>query len=151
MLRKYLFLCLLTLPLLLSAQTEKSDVESITETIENYFNGYIHRDINLLNQAFDTENGTMKIATGEAGSEKFENSYFKELMPKWASREKLSPKALENCSLEILNMDIEMGKIGTAKISMKVDKDHYIDILSLQKTKEGWKITNKIFLVVKNE
>lgn len=148
---KYLFTPLLVLSLALNAQEKSNDIAIITTTIENYFNGYVQRDSSLLYAAFDTENGAMKVPTiSEDGNESVENNYFKELIPKWASREKLSPAVLENCALDILNIDVVNGKIASARISMKVDETIYIDILSLQKLNQSWKITNKIFLVASN-
>ena len=130
------------------AQNNK-DLELITSTIENYYEGYIERDINKLNKAFDTVHGTMKVPVVENGKIiAYQNSYFKELMPKWGNREKLSAASLQNCALNILNIDIENGVIASAKMSMKVDNVTYIDILSLQKNDDQWKITNKIYLVV---
>ena len=148
---KYLFTLFLVFTLTLNAQEKSEDIALITSTIENYFNGYVHRDASLLNTAFDTENGAMKVLTkSEDGNESVENNYFKELIPKWASREKLSPAVLENCALDILSIDVVNSKIASAKISMKVDDTTYIDILSLQKMNQNWKIINKIFVVANN-
>ncbi len=131
------------------SQNQSNDIQLITTTIENYFEGYIERDISKLNQAFDTVNGTMKVPfIADDGTENFENKYFKDLMPIWGSREKLSQSVLNNCALKVLNMDVEEGKIATAKISMKVDHTIYIDILSLQKMNGIWKITNKIYITL---
>lgn len=146
---KYLFTLLLTLSLTLNAQDKSKDIALITSTIENYFNGYVQRDASLLYAAFDTENGAMKVlTTSEGGNDSVENNYFKELIPKWASREKLSPTVLEKCALDILNIDIVDSKIASARLRMKVDETIYIDILSLHKLNKDWKITNKIFMVV---
>lgn len=128
-------------------KVRNNSLVNIHKTITNYYQGYIYRDINKLNKAFDTVNGTMKVPVIE--NEKiigFKNVYFKDLMPIWGNREKLNPKVLENCSLEILTIDIVDNKIASAKISMKVDKTTYIDILSLQKINDDWKITNKIYV-----
>ena len=119
----------------------------ITETIENYFYGYIERDGEKLRRAFDMVNGTMKIPkSGENGITAFTNAYFKELIPRWAGRAKLSASELKNCYLTILSMDIESGEIASAKMKMEVGNKTYIDILSLQKIKGEWKITNKIYI-----
>jgi hypothetical protein len=135
----------------LSAQNKDNDSELITSTIQNYFDGYIERDIDKLNTAFDTQNGTMKVPVVKNGEiVAFENKYFKELMPIWGTREQLSAAVLKKCALEILNIDVDRSKIATAKISMKVDDTIYIDILSLQKINNVWKITNKIYHVIDN-
>lgn len=134
----------------ISVQSQNENLNKITTTITNYFDGYIYRDIKKLNLAFDTEQGTMKVPVIE--DEKiigFKNRYFKELVVKWGNRKKMSKKELNNCALKILNIDIVDEKIASAKISMKVDTVTYIDILSLNKVKSDWKITNKTYVVRK--
>ena len=139
----------LTLLISLSAfaQNGDKDIAGITAAVQNYFDGYVDRDIDKLNKAFDTANGTMKVPAVKNGqTTAYENRYFKELMPIWGNREKLDPEVRNNCALEILNMDVVDSRIATARISMKVDKMEYIDMLSLQKIEGQWKITNKIYV-----
>ena len=131
------------------AQEPRTDIELIAKTIENYFYGYIERDSVQLYQAFDHENGVMKVPSKkEDGNEYVENIYFSELLPKWSSRGKLAQAVLDTSELKILNIDVAESTIGSAKILMKVGEDTYIDILSLQKINQKWKITNKIFLTL---
>jgi len=146
MIKNILICCLLISSLSIAGQEK----EAVIEAIQNYYDGYIERDINKLNKAFDTENGTMKIPVKE--NEKiigYKNAYFKDLMPIWGNRKKLTDEILKNCALEILNIDIVDAKIASAKISMKVNTVTYIDILSLQKINGFWKITNKMYVVRK--
>ena len=140
------------LPFMTLAQKATGDIAGITATVHNYFDGYVDRDIDKLNAAFDTVNGTMKVPVVEGGQTKgYQNKYFKDLMPVWGNREKLDPEVRSNCALKILNMDVVDGKIATARISMKVEKVEYIDILSLQKIEGQWKITNKIYVARERE
>ncbi len=128
----------------------QNETKAVKSTIQNYYDGYIDRDIKKLNKAFDLEKGTMKVPILK--DEKvigFNNLYFKDLVLKWGNRKKLSPEILQNCGLKILSIDIVDDKIASAKISMKVDTITYIDILSVQKIKGKWKITNKIYSVRK--
>lgn len=128
----------------------QDEIKAVKSTIQNYYDGYIDRDIKKLNKAFDLENGTMKVPILK--DEKvigFNNLYFKDLVLIWGNRKKLSPEILQNCGLKILSIDIVDDKITSAKISMKVDTITYIDILSIQKIKGKWKITNKIYSVRK--
>lgn len=130
------------------SQDKKNEVGLIKTTIENYYNGYMNRDFLLLEKAFDPQNGTMKVPILK--DEKiigFQNHFFKDLIQKWSSREKLSDDVLKNCALTILNIDIVEQKMASAKINMKLDTITYIDILSLQKIAGDWKITNKIFVI----
>lgn len=145
-----------TLILLLSintkalAQDNNKELQKVTTCIENYFYGYVERDITKLNLAFDLLNGTMKAPGGNNdGSEAYKNFYFKDLIPKWGNRDKLSKQELDDCELKILNIDICDSQMATGKISMRVGKTTYIDILSLQKLNGLWKITNKMFLTYK--
>ena len=134
-----------------SAQELSNDIELVTSTIENYYNGYVHRDSVKLYRAFDHVNGVMKVPSkDEKGEDYVKNVYFKDLLPKWYGREKLSQNVLDNSELKILNIDVAEGIIGSAKIYMKVGDDVYIDILSLQNINKQWKITNKIYMVVDN-
>ena len=142
----------ITIIMFLSAFTMycQDETKAVKSTIQNYYDGYIDRDIKKLNKAFDLENGTMKVPILK--DEKvigFNNLYFKDLVLKWGNRKKLSPEILQNCGLKILSIDIVDDKIASAKISMKVDTITYIDILSIQKIKGKWKITNKIYSVRK--
>ena len=152
MLEKIITAILILICLPTMAQDMNSDVESISNTIQNYFNGYIQRDSVQLYKAFDSENGVMKVPSMNSdGTEQVDNVYFKELLPKWSNRDKLPQSVLDDSELKILNIDVSESEIGSAKILMKVGDDTYIDILSLQKINEEWKITNKIYLVLENE
>jgi hypothetical protein len=130
------------------SQDKKNEVDLIKTSIENYYNGYINSDFLLLEKALDPQNGTMKVPILK--DEKiigFQNHFFKDLIQKWSSREKLSEDVLKKCVLTILNIDIVEQKMASAKINMKVDTTTYIDILSLQKIAGDWKITNKTFVI----
>lgn len=148
MFKKSLTICFFLASFSMFSQTKDDTLQTVKTTIENYYNGYIFRNYTLLEKAFDTENGTMKVPVLTDGKIiGFENHFFKDLIQKWGNREKLSKETLKNCALTILNIDIVDQKIASAKISMKVDTVTYIDILSLQKIGDDWKITNKIFVV----
>lgn len=146
MLRKTLLLTILFFALQSYCQQTKSTIQKIEQTIQNYYDGYIFRDISKLNKAFDTVNGTMKVPILENQMVLgYTNRFFKELLPKWGSRKQLSKEVLQNCALTILNIDVVDETIASAKISMKVDTVTYIDILSLEVMNNQWKITNKIY------
>lgn len=143
----YFIICFLVVSLHANTQEQQSETDLVIASVENYFYGYIERDENKLNKAFDLEHGTMKIPvlinqelTG------YSNAYFKEIIPKWGNRDTLSKAALENCKLTILSIHIESNKMATVKMKMEVDTTTYIDILSLQKINAHWKITNKMFI-----
>lgn len=140
--------CFVLMSFTVSSQEKESTIHAITTTIQNYYDGYIDRDFTKLEKAFDLENGTMKVPILK--KEKvvgFKNRYFKEIVPKWGNQKKLSSDILQNCALTILNIDLVDEQIASAKLLMKVDTISYIDILSLQKIGNTWKITNKIYVV----
>ena len=148
--KKLIIIVIVTFSFVSQAQTKEQTISAISATVQNYYDGYIERDINKLNAAFDTLNGIMKVPSLK--NDKvigYKNVYFKDLMPKWGNRAKLSAKVLQNCSLEILTVDVVDNSIASVKISMKVDTVTYIDILSLQKINDHWKITNKIYVTRK--
>lgn len=131
------------------AQEKQSEVLKVTTTVENYFYGYIERDAVKLNKAFDLDNGTMKIPVKETSSlTGYKNGYFKEIIPKWANRVKLSESELKDCNLTISTITIESNQMAIVKMKMNVGEKTYIDILSLQKIEDQWKITNKMYITL---
>ena len=133
------------------AQEEMSDMQLVIKTVENYFSGYVERDIEKLNEAFDTENGIMKILSKTAeGKEISQNNYFKNIIPRWSTKKHLSPEEKRGCKLKFLNLEIIQGKLAISTIEMKIGETVYLDVLSLQKINSVWKITNKMFVVKKD-
>ena len=101
--KKHFTIVLFVLSFSLMSQEKNNDTQSAITTIENYFYGYVERDIDKLNTAFDIENGTMKILSKDKnGKESFKNEYFKNIIPKWASKDSLPVEALKKCVLKIL-------------------------------------------------
>lgn len=148
--KTFLIFCLFIISFSLKSQEKKTPINAIQTTIQNYYDGYINRDFDKLKIAFDLEYGTMKVPIiKDKKLIGFKNRYFKEVVPKWGNRKKLPTEILQNCALTILNIDIVDAKIASAKISMRVDTVTYIDILSLHKINDEWKITNKIYVVRK--
>ena len=143
----YVIICFLVVSLHANTQEQQSETDLVIASVENYFYGYIERDENKLNKAFDLEHGTMKIPVLENQEfTGYSNAYFKEIIPKWGNRAALSQAELADCDLTILSMTIESNQMATVKMKMKAGDKTYIDILSLQKIKTLWKITNKMFI-----
>lgn len=148
--KKLFIICFLGITAIVMSQEKMTNVSAVKQTIQNYYDGYIYRDINKLTKAFDLEHGAMKVPVTENKEiVGYRNRYFKELIPKWGNRKKLAENVLANCSLTILNVDVVDATIASAKIIMKVDTISYVDILSLHNIKRQWKITNKIYAVRK--
>lgn len=146
--KKYYLLLLMCVPMgAIIGQNNTADTALITETIENYFYGYLERDSMKLLKAFDTENGTMKIPFAKNGTVMgYENAFFKDLVTKWSTADTLSEEVINDAQLSIQAIDVASGTIASAKLIMEVDDNTYIDILSLQKINGQWKITNKIYM-----
>ncbi len=124
-----------------------SNMEAINKVVEDYFYGYIERDSNRLYRAFDTEHGTMKLPyTFEDGKAGFKNGYFKEIIPVWANKPQMPAPIRTKCQLEILHIDIVEYKMAIVKLKMRIGDQTYLDVLSLQKINNTWKITNKMYI-----
>ncbi|MGV6831247.1 MAG: nuclear transport factor 2 family protein [bacterium] len=142
-----LLLVLILNVFLISAQED--DLTNIKFAVTNYYNGYVERDSVKLYAAFDADNGTMKVPVkNEDGQWLYENRYFKDILPVWSNREKLSDEVLNTCQLTIHSMEITHAKLAVAKMTMKVGDKVYYDVLSLQKMNEEWRITNKMYVVL---
>ena len=140
------FFTLLTVSFLYQSVVAQSDLVLIEATLENYFNGYVDRDLDLLERAFDTENGVMKLPSGEASIEVYENGLFKDIVKKWAARDPMLKADKAISRMRVLNIDIVSDLLASAKIEFKIGKTVYIDLLTLQRLGDNWKITNKSFI-----
>ena len=97
----YLTSFLILFSLILYAQGQAKEETLITETIENYYYGYLYGDSDKFNKAFDMENGAMKVVSrADSGQEVVDNIYFTDLIPRWVSREKFDKKTTDNSSLK---------------------------------------------------
>lgn len=147
--KNFVLFLLFVIPAMSKAQSGQDDLLLVKTTVENYFYGYVDRNIVQLNAAFDTTNGTMKIPyQSEEGKEGFKNGSFSEIVKKWGSRKPLSAEDRKACTLEIQDIDVVDGKLATARLKMKVVDKVYLDILSLQKMNGQWKITNKMYITL---
>jgi hypothetical protein len=80
MFKNLLVYFLLICSLSLVSQEKKDILPEIQSTSQNYYDGYIERDLNKLNKAFDTENGTMKIPVIKNDVvTRYKHSFFKDL------------------------------------------------------------------------
>jgi hypothetical protein len=87
MIKTRLLVIMLIISLPVISQSKTDDFTLISTTIQNYYNGYIERDIDKLSTAFDTEYGTMEVPVDDKNSSKgYKNVYFKDLIPKWGNR-----------------------------------------------------------------
>ncbi len=128
------------------AQSGKDDLNTINKTLDNYFQGYVERDLGKLRSAFDTENGTMKLPVKSEDNQGFKNGYFKDIVQNWASKPPMKPEDKAISWIKVLSMDIISDKLASAKVEFKVGNALFIDLLTLQKISGQWKITNKSFI-----
>lgn len=125
-----------------------TDLQRVEQRVQDYYYGFIERDEARLVQAFDIANGTVKLPYSNESGAGFENGLFANIVPSWASKKPLSQLEQDQCELEILGIDIVRGSLASVRIRMKVVDEEFIDLLSLQKIKGRWKITNKSFVPI---
>ena len=113
------------------------ETQEIKSTITNYFNGVKNSDETLLNKAFDLDKAHMKGFLVEANEEKLTSIPIKDVIERWASREKRSDMKGEILSIQVY------GEAATVTFDFN---NQYLDFFHLAKTKDGWKIINKFYI-----
>ena len=142
--KRAILLLLLFAPLLSLGQDE--DFLGVNQAINNYFEGYVNRDIDKLKAGFHIEAGAMKrVMYSDEGKQSIMIYPFDELIPAWAKGKPRSQDVIANSILEVLSIDITDKQIASAKIKMIVGDKGYTDVLSLHKINGVWKITDKMF------
>jgi hypothetical protein len=117
----------------LFAQHSSDEYASITKTLNYYIEGGTNRDSATFAKAFMTDgqmiymrNDTVKIVP----------------LKDFIAGMKPGEKAKRNC--RITNIQL-FGNAATARLELVYDEFTFVDFMNLLKTKDGWKIVNKIF------
>ena len=92
-----------------------SDVTAITETVERYVVGWRNGDLELLAEAFATEEGVVLWRTGEAGDESLGSMTFGDILER-GSR----PNPEYGMHWEIVSLDVVDGQLAVAKVDWRV-------------------------------
>lgn len=115
-----------------------SDINKVTELVQNYFRGIYEGDITLLKQVFDQR----VIIFGDINGDYYEKD-LETYLTGVASRQ--SPKELkEPFTMQITGIEL-MGCVGLVRASVPMIGFHYHDLLSVVKKDGQWKIVHKTF------
>lgn len=80
---RFFICCFLIISVSIKSQENKVSIDAIQNTIQHYYEGYIHRDLSKLTKVFDLKYGTMKVPIMKDNKLiGFKNRYFKEVIPK---------------------------------------------------------------------
>lgn len=123
-----------TVSLAQSAQaTTTDDISAITKTLNYYIEGGTNRDSATFAKAFMTDgqmifmrNDTLRIVP------------FKDFV----AGVKPGEKVKRTCRIASIQV---AGNAATARLELVYDEFTFIDFMNLLKTRDGWKIVNKIF------
>ncbi len=131
-----LFLALLGLgTVFCQAQTDVSDLEAVTQTLNYYLDGGTNRDPETFAKAFLPE-GQMIYIDQEKGTTQIVP--LKDFVARITPGEKLDRKT------RIVSIQIE-GNAAQARLEIEAATHFFHDFMGLLKTENGWKIVSKIF------
>lgn len=115
-----------------------SDINKVTELVQNYFRGIYEGDITLLKQVFDQR----VIIFGDINGEYYEKdleTYLTGVANRQSPEELKEPFAMQITGIELT------GGIGLVRASVPMLGFHYHDLLSVVKKDGQWKIVHKTF------
>ncbi len=117
------------------SQTEEP---AIRATVQNYIDGFLGSDTDLLRKAFDGD--AKLIATSDGKVESTASaSWFTRIEQRREGGAKL-PMA----SSQVAGID-QHGDAAVARVELVFPEYRFTDYLALLKTSEGWKVVNKIY------
>lgn len=122
-----------------------NEYEAVVATAYKYFNGAANGDQALLNAAFDTDFGDIKMpmVDKETGNDivrtvplaQFAKVFKKPTPDLWQAK--------------VLSVDIVDDKMAMVKLDFDTPKTHYVDYLVMYKRNGQWRIVNKTFVATK--
>ena len=118
--------------------TGTSHVAAIRKTIQNYFDGFIGQQPELIRKAF--HQNTKLIAIDDGAVSELASA---EWLSKIEARRQAGviPAA---ATATIVGIDVA-GDAAVAKVNIKFPTYEFVDYLSLLKANEGWVVVNKIY------
>jgi protease I len=132
---KLLLVCLSCLfSAVLSAQNQEAEIEAVKTVCNYYLDGGTNGDSVLFSKAF-SPGGQMQYMRNDT-LVVLSLKDFMARMPNNGVKQKRSGK-IENVQV--------FGNAATAKLTIEYPTFYFHDIMSLLKTKDGWKIVGKIF------
>src|SRR5215510_5712001 len=134
--RKLIFPIIIPIALSFSAkaQTDLKTIQDIQTTVNYYLDGATFGDSLMFSKAF-VPDGQMRFMRNDT----LFNVSLKEFMARVRSG-----GAKQNRKTKIESIQV-FGSAATAKLTIEYPTFYFHDIMSLLKTKDGWKIVGKIF------
>lgn len=126
--------CCLSLGILSQAQTKEEEVEAIKKVCSYYLDGGTNGDSILFSKAF-SPGGQMQYMRNDT----LVVVSLKDFMERTRHTLKKSDRKTKIESVEYY------GNAAVAKLTIEYPTFYFHDIMSLLKTREGWKIVGKIF------
>ena len=123
----------------MNLQPAASDNESIRRTIQNYIDGYVHKDVDLLGKTFSAGAKLKSIEDGEL-SEIPTSEWFLTLQERKKAGQTVALTASE------IKWIHQTGRAAMAIVHLKFPMFVFTDYLSLLETKAGWRIVSKIYM-----
>ncbi|TAE71591.1 MAG: hypothetical protein EAZ85_10635 [Bacteroidetes bacterium] len=144
---RFTFILLLFISFSLNIFAQKNIApKEIDEVIKNYFEGYMTGNLEKLAIAFDTTAGSM-FATAKDSA--IINYKFATLTKRWADNATKKPftaEEIKSSYYKIQYFDKIDDKLASVKIEIKLGKNLFIDVLTMYKINQKWKITSKLFV-----
>lgn len=129
---------ILTLAICLStfsiANSQTSDYEAVTKTVNYYLDGGTNNDFETLKKAFH-ETATMKFTRNGEYREVNAIEFFKNAI-------KPGPKQNRKTRIAYINIT---GNVASAKLEIDYETFSFIDYMNLMNIDGEWKVVNKIF------
>lgn len=119
---------------LAEAQTKEQEIEAVKVVCNYYFDGGTNGDSVLFSKAF-SPGGQMQYMRNDT----LVVVSLKDFMARMPNNGKKQDRKTKIESVEVF------GNAATAKLTIEYPTFYFHDIMSLLKTKEGWKIVGKIF------
>ena len=125
---------------------QKKEKKAIDQVIKNYFEGYLEGNIKKLAMAFDTTSGAMIASVKDTATIQYK---FNSLLKRWvenAQKKPFSEQEIKNSFYKIKKLELINENLAITTIEIKLGKNLFVDVLSLYKVNEKWKIVSKVFI-----
>ena len=128
------FICLLFFSTILKAQTDTKTIQEIEAVVTYYLDGGTNGDSVMFSKAF-VPDGQMRYMRNDT----LFNVSLKDFMARARNNGVKQERKTKIESIQVF------GNAATAKLTIEYPTFYFHDIMSLLKTKDGWKIVSKIF------
>ena len=134
--RKLMFLTVILVSFVFKgkAQTDLKTIQEIQTTVNYYLDGGTNGDSVMFSKAF-VGDGQMRYMRNDT----LFNMSLKDFMARARNNGVKQDRKTKIESIQVF------GNAATAKLTIEYPTFYFHDIMSLLKTKDGWKIVNKIF------